>query len=84
MSKVICINSEGLPQGAEVVKDQEYEVLESFKNALDQNVFIIAGVANEGTTRWGMEWLGYNANRFKSVDSMMDKVFADQAETILN
>ena len=56
MSKVICINSEGLPQGAEVVKDQEYEVLKHFRNALDQNVYIIKGVNNEGTTKMGMNW----------------------------
>jgi len=84
MSKVICINDDNLPTGAEVVKGKEYEVIKHFRNALDQNVYIIKGVNNGGTTKWGLEWEGYRANRFKMADSMMDVIFADQAEIVLN
>ncbi len=81
---VICINDKNLPSGANVVQDEEYEVLKHFRNALDQNVYILKGVNNEGTTKMGMNWLGYNANRFKSADSMEDVIFAQAEEVILN
>jgi hypothetical protein len=50
--KVICINDKKLPAGGAVIKDQEYKVLSHFRNCYEQNVYIIDGVNNEGTTKW--------------------------------
>jgi hypothetical protein len=68
MKKVICINDINLPQGANVIENEEYEVINEYVNALDQRVYIIKGVVNEGTTKWGMRWVGYDALRFKTLE----------------
>ena len=41
MKKVVCIDDKKLPPGAEIVKDNKYEVESEFVNNFDQNVFII-------------------------------------------
>jgi hypothetical protein len=66
--KVICINDQNLPDGAYVMFDMEYVVEKEYINALDQRVYVIKGAVNEGTTKWGMRWMGYNATRFKEVE----------------
>jgi hypothetical protein len=68
MKKVICVNDKNLPQGANVIKNEEYEIINEYVNALDQRVYIIKGAINEGTTKWGMRWIGYDALRFKTLD----------------
>ena len=66
--KVICINDQNLPDGAYVMFDMEYVVEKEYINALDQRVYVIKGAVNEGTTKWGMRWMGHNATRFKEVE----------------
>jgi hypothetical protein len=68
MKKVICIDDKKQPAGANVVEGKEYEVEYDYINALDQRVYIIKGAVNEGTTKWGMCWIGYNSKRFKSLE----------------
>jgi len=68
MKKVICVNDKNLPQGANITENEEYEVINEYVNALDQRVYIIKGAVNEGTTKWGMRWIGYDALRFKTLD----------------
>jgi hypothetical protein len=68
--KVTCINDKNQPLGANVVEGKEYEVVREYLNALDQRVYIINGVVNEGTTKWGMRWIGYDAKRFATVDEV--------------
>jgi hypothetical protein len=68
MKKVICVNDKNLPQGANITENEEYEVINEYVNALDQRVYIIKGAINEGTTKWGMRWIGYDALRFKTLD----------------
>ena len=63
-----CINDKNQPLGANVVKGKEYEVEQEYLNALDQRVYIIKGAVNEGTTKWGMRWIGYRADRFRCVE----------------
>ena len=70
MKKVVCINDRKLPEGAEVVNGKEYEVVEEFLNNYDQRVFIIAGIKNEGTTKMGLRWVGYDATRFANLESI--------------
>ena len=70
MKKVTCINDKNQPLGANVVEGKEYEVENEYINPLDQRVYIIKGAVNEGTTKWGMRWIGYNANRFSTLDSV--------------
>lgn len=70
MKKVVCINDRKLPEGAEVINGKEYEVIEEFLNNYDQRVFIIAGIVNEGTTKMGLRWLGYDASRFADLESI--------------
>jgi hypothetical protein len=73
MKKVICINDKKLPPGAQVIKDQEYEIESEFINSFDQRVFIIAGITNEGRTKFGLPWIGYNSERFANVESLSKK-----------
>ena len=68
MKRVICVNDTNLPEGAYVVFDTEYEVEHEYMNALDQRVYILKGAVNEGTTKWGMRWIGYDAMRFREVE----------------
>jgi hypothetical protein len=70
MKIVICIDDENQPLGANVVEGKEYEVEYEYINALDQRVYIIKGAINEGSTKWGMRWVGYNAKRFAILDSL--------------
>ena len=51
MKQVICVNDANLPEGAYVMFDMEYEVEHEYINALDQRVYIIKGLVNEGTTK---------------------------------
>lgn len=71
--KVVCINDSKLPKGANVVKDKEYEVVDKFVNFADQIVYIIADVVNEGRTRFGMPWHGYDATRFSKLESVEEE-----------
>ena len=68
MKKVICVDDTNLPEGAYVMFDMEYEVEHEYINALDQRVYIIKGAVNEGTTKMGMRWIGYRADRFREVE----------------
>jgi len=70
MKTVTCINDKNLPLGAHIVEGQEYEVENEYLNALDQRVYIIKGAVNEGTTKWGMRWIGYDAMRFSSQENV--------------
>jgi hypothetical protein len=64
MKTVKCINDQNLPQGAKVIKGKVYEVEQEYINALDQRVYIIRGIVNDGMTKMGMRWIGYDAMRF--------------------
>jgi hypothetical protein len=61
---VLCINDNRLPPGANIQEGKEYEVMDQYKNMLDQVVYVIKGVNNQGRTKLGMEWRGYRAERF--------------------
>jgi len=74
MKQVVCINDSRLPEGAQVVKGREYTVVDEFVNNYDQRVYIIEGIANEGTTKMGLRWIGYDANRFAEPESLMTEV----------
>ena len=70
MKRVVCINDKNLPQGAEVVNGREYYVVDEFVNNFEQRVFIISGITNKGTTRLGLNWLGYCSTRFADLDDI--------------
>ena len=70
MKTVTCINDKNQPLGANVVEGKEYEIESEYVNALDQRVYIIKGAINEGTTKWGMRWIGYDALRFSTLESI--------------
>ena len=70
MKKVICINDKDLPLGAHVVEGQEYEVEYEYINGYEQRAFILKDTVNEGTTKWGVHWVGYNARRFAVLDNL--------------
>jgi len=74
MKQVVCINDSKLPEGAQVIKGREYIVVDEFVNNYDQRVFIIEGIANEGTTKMGLRWIGYDANRFAEPESLMEEI----------
>ena len=74
MKKVVCINDSRLPEGAQVIKGREYIVLEEFVNNYDQQVFIIDGIVNEGTTKMGLRWIGYDASRFADPELLMSEI----------
>tara|TARA_R110002020_G_scaffold1639_2_gene7435 strand:- start:179 stop:427 length:249 start_codon:yes stop_codon:yes gene_type:complete len=73
MKKVICINDKNLPPGAVVVKDKEYTVIDEYVNFLDQRVYILQGIVNEGRTKLGLEWTGFDAKRFADVDKVVNE-----------
>lgn len=73
MKKVLCINDKNLPSGANVKENQEYIVESEYVNGLDQKVYVIKGVNNEGTTKFGMRWYGYNAQRFRMSEDITMK-----------
>ncbi len=60
MKQVVCINDSRLPEGAQVIKGREYTVIDEFINNYDQRVFIIEGIANEGTTKMGLRFIKRN------------------------
>ena len=70
MKTVVCINDRKLPEGAEVVNGREYQILEEFVNNFEQRVFILKGIKNEGPTKMGLRWVGYDATRFADLDSI--------------
>lgn len=74
MKQVVCINDKNMPEGAAVVKGREYIVEEEFVNNYDQRVFIIEGIANKGTTKMGLRWVGYDANRFAEPEILMKEI----------
>jgi hypothetical protein len=74
MKQVVCINDSRLPEGAQVIKGREYTVADEFVNNYDQRVYIIEGIANEGTTKMGLRWIGYDANRFAEPESLMEEI----------
>jgi hypothetical protein len=75
IAKVICINDKKLPPDGQIVKGVEYVVIEKFINNYDQIVYIIEGIANEGRTRFGLPWVGYNSTRFDTLDEItLEKV----------
>ena len=74
MKEVICINDKNMPEGAVVVKGREYTVIEEFVNNYDQRVYIIGGIINEGTTKMGLRWIGYDASRFAEPQTLMTEV----------
>jgi hypothetical protein len=82
--KVTCINDKNQPQGAEVVKDTEYNVLEQFINSTGQQVYLIAGINNKGTTKMGFPWYGYNAERFAKTIKTKARVQAVEYDLALN
>lgn len=75
MKEVVCINDKNLPEGAAVIKGREYTVIEEFVNNYDQRVYIIEGIANEGTTKMGLRWIGYDANRFAEPETLMKEIY---------
>jgi hypothetical protein len=75
MKEVVCINDKNLPEGAAIVKGREYNVIEEFVNNYDQRVYIIEGIVNEGTTRMGLRWIGYDANRFADLDTVVEESY---------
>jgi hypothetical protein len=80
--KVTCINDKNQPKGAEVIKGTEYTVAEEFMNATGQNVYLIDGITNEGTTKIGFPWFGYDSARFAKV--IKDKVQAVEYDFAMN
>lgn len=70
MKTVTCINDKNQPSGANIVEGKEYEIESEYVNALDQRVYIVKGAVNEGTTKWGMRWIGYDAVRFSTQENV--------------
>jgi hypothetical protein len=64
MKKVVCINNKNLPSGAVLQEGQEYKVEREYLNNFDQQVYILYGIINEGTTPMGLRWIGYDSARF--------------------
>lgn len=79
---VLCINDNRLPPGANVQEGKEYEVMEQYNNMLDQVVYVIKGVNNQGRTKLGMEWRGYRAERFVPIQT--EKIFKQESEFLYN
>lgn len=85
MKKVICINDSNLPLGANIVKNEHYFVKDEYVNALEQRAYIIKGVCNKGRTKLGMDWKGYNANRFTILeDFTLENSEAEEHKLVLN
>ena len=74
MKQVVCINDSRLPEGAQVIKGREYTVVDEFVNNYDQQAYIIEGIANEGTTKMGLRWIGYDASRFADPETLMTEI----------
>jgi len=69
MKKVICINDKNQPSGAKVVEGKEYEVIDEYQNFFDQKVYLLNNIPNQGRTKWGLSWVGYDASRFKDTSN---------------
>jgi hypothetical protein len=69
MKRVVCINDKNLPEGASVKEGEEYAVELEYINGFDQKVYIISGAVNSGTTKMGMNWVGYRSERFKETEN---------------
>ena len=67
--KVICINTQNLPEGAILEEDREYKVVKEFVNSYDEKTYILYNHINEGITRLGMRWIGYKASRFHILEN---------------
>lgn len=74
MKKVVCVNDKNLPQGAVVIKDEEYTVIDEFLNNWGQRVYVLAETTNSGTTDKGFVWKGYDATRFKVTKTVSDSL----------
>ena len=67
-----CINDKNLPQGANIVEGKKYTVISSRMNNYEQKIVFLVGVANNGTTKMGLEWNGYDAKRFgTTIDDLL-------------
>jgi len=85
MRKVICIDDKNQPLGANAIKNEHYFVEEEYVNALEQKVYIIKGLNNKGRTKLGMNWRGYNANRFAVLeDFVLENSEMNEKELILS
>jgi hypothetical protein len=82
--RVLCINADKLPPGAEVKEGHVYDVVSKFANNFDQIVYIIDGVQNEGKTQYGLPWIGYRADRFVPLTDTSVEAKEKKYETILN
>jgi len=80
--RVMCIDDSKLPQGASVKEGNEYEVIEQYVNAMDQRVYIIKGIVNEGRTQLGLHWIGYRAERFINLSEKVVEVYEEAELTI--
>tara|TARA_R110000868_G_scaffold120504_1_gene320043 strand:- start:147 stop:398 length:252 start_codon:yes stop_codon:yes gene_type:complete len=65
--RVVCIDDNKLPPGADIKEGSEYMVRKIFNNNFDQRVYIISGVRNLGRTKYGLPWEGYRAERFEDM-----------------
>lgn len=84
MKKVICINDNKLPQGAVVIKDENYTVIDEFMNAWGQRVYLLAETNNSGITDKGFVWKGYDAARFKVTEEVSDSLAELEGNFIYN
>ncbi len=86
MKKVICINDSNQPIGANVVRNEHYEVeSEHINTLLEQKAYIIKGLCNSGKTKFGTKWYGYNANRFATLEEcVLESSEVNEKELILN
>ena len=75
MKQVVCINDSRLPEGDQDIIGRYYTVIYEFINYYDQRVFIIEGIANEGTTKMGLRWIGYDASRFAEPETLMEEIY---------
>ena len=41
---------------------------------MEQKVYIIDGVVNEGRTQFGLHWIGYRAERFAPLDKKVGEI----------
>lgn len=78
----MCIDDSKLPEGASIKEGNEYEVIEQYVNAMDQRVYIIKGVVNEGRTQFGLHWIGYRAERFINLSKKVVEIFEEAELTI--
>ena len=80
--KVVCINDKNLPLGAEVVEGRTYTVANVKTNIYDEVAYIIAGVNNEGVSKFGVKWTGYKSTRFAELENVKGKEVNHKEEVI--